>query len=187
MKIIVERLATRPWAVAAAAISVAALLLVLATTAGAGPIAGPQATKDPRELGPGHNPAPLSAGSLPPKSLTTPSPWVSPQPVPGIVQSRQAPFPSSQYSIENQWFDQIGSGYVVVYAGSDGQVSDQGLLVVESLDANQKRVGSLEVYRTPIKVGALRVTAAQTGVLTLQATTGAVFLFDVSKRTLRSG
>jgi|SRR5438309_4332300 len=179
----VERLSRR--LAVAAAVSGGVVFLALASLAGAGPITGPQALKDPREVGPSHNPAPSAAALLPAKSSTTPSPWVSPRPVPGIVQSRQAPFPSSLYSIQNQWFDQVGSGFVVVYAGNDGQQFDQGIAVVETLDASQRRIGSLEVYRTPTRAGALQIIAAENGVLTLRSTAGAMFSFAVSARTLQ--
>jgi len=148
--------------------------------------AAPQPSKDPREIGGDHNPAPRSSFSLASKADATPAPWVSPRPVPGIIESRQAPFFSSQYSIENQWFDVLESGFIVVYAGKDGDLADQGLVIVQILDAKQQRVGPSEVYRTPVRAGAIRIIGAQARVLLLQSITGATFTFDVIARKMQS-
>jgi len=165
---------------AVAAASESESLVVL----GDGP-AGPQSSKDPRETGGGHNPAPGNPFSLAAKSNARPTPWVSSPPIPGIIESRQAPFFSSQYSIQNQWFDVLESGFIVVYAGKDGD-TDQGLVIVQILDATQRRVGSSEVYRTPQRAGSVRIVSARGRVLLLQSIAGATFSFDVIARKMQS-
>ena len=169
---------------AIAALSALALVAVApGVILGTGPTATPRSSKDPSEIGPGHNPAPPPVSSLAAKLSTSPSPWVSRRPVPGIVQSRQAPFFSSQYSVQNSWFDVVGAGYVVVYAGNDGEIFDQGLVVVEILDADQHRLGALEIYRTPTRVGPLRIESAEGRVLTMRSSSGATFTFNATLRT----
>lgn len=113
---------------------------------------------------------------LPPR--TTPAPWPS-----GIFESRQAPFPAALYTITNQWQDVVSGMHVQVYAGAETSALSQGLVVVRTISPDLRMVQTA-TYRTAISDGALHIVASHGDQLTLTATKGASFIFDVVSRTL---
>jgi hypothetical protein len=94
-----------------------------------------------------------------------------------IVETGLAPF-SSAFLVENHWYESRSTGQVIVYAGARRTDLSQGILVVVVSDALNQN-GS---YLTPSRVGAVRVIAANGERLTLAASNGTEFTFDVTSR-----
>jgi hypothetical protein len=105
----------------------------------------------------------------------------------GIIDSGQAPFPAQQYQFENQWQDVVGGKHTNVWAGASGNDPQQGVIVVLTTSVDLTQTGSPEVFPTPSRTGALRITDAHGTVLTLVDSTGATFTFRVESRQLVAG
>jgi hypothetical protein len=117
-------------------------------------------------------PGPFAKGG-PPVKAATPEPWPE-----GIFETGQAPFPSSLY---HQWQANLREAHVQVYAGSEADDASQGVVVVRVTSLDLKTFTS-DAYRTPIKAGSVRIVGAEGERLTLAATGGTKFLFDVALR-----
>jgi hypothetical protein len=104
----------------------------------------------------------------------------------GIIEERQAPFPSSDVSVKNKWQMEIDGQLVIVYAGGQGADFDQnqGLLVVATQTLDGKKLGSKR-YNTPEKVGPVQIVAADGMLLTVAAENGRTFVFDVATATFQ--
>jgi hypothetical protein len=81
------------------------------------------------------------------------------------------------YNIENGWQDQINGVWVMVFAGSDPKDPQQGRLIIWPDHSKT------ETVKTPLKAGAVRITAVSNFQLTLQSKDGSVFYFDIPGRT----
>ena len=116
----------------------------------------------------------------PPARPATPEPqWRS-----GIIDSGLAPFPSSLYTIVNQWQDIVAGKHVNVYAGADANDPQQGLLVVQTTPLDESESSPPDVYRAADRVGSLEIVRAEGAVLTLQAGNGSTYRFVVATRQL---
>lgn len=115
-------------------------------------------------------PAPPAPGSLPERPR-------------GIIAESQAPLSSEDVKVDNQWQDQMGGEWVHAYAGVAAHDPTQGVVVVLA-----KSGGG--TYPTPSRSGSVHFTSANATVnatrLTLEATTGATFVFDVTTRAFVS-
>ncbi len=114
-------------------------------------------------------------GTAPLKTPPTTEAW----PV-GIIDGEgPSPLPAEVFVTHNAWQDLVDGHHVTVYAGSERGDPSQGVLVVfvTSLDLQTHRLG---LYRTPARVGALRVVAADAPRLTLVSTSGRLVAFDVA-------
>lgn len=135
--------------------------------------------------------APRSVNPVPARDRVAKPVNATSQPEPewrrGIIDSGQAPFPSQQYRFENQWQDVVGGKHTNVWAGAAGADPQQGVVVVSTTSLDLTQTGSAEVFRTPSRTGALRITDAHGMVLTLVDATGAMFTFRVESRQLVAG
>ena len=103
----------------------------------------------------------------------------------GIVDDVQGALPTSTARLLNAWQGRAGGGFVSVYAGAAAGDADQGVVVVVTLeDARHPTLGQ-QLVKTPSRSGALRVTAANGSLLTLQAEGGTSFTFDIAARRFR--
>lgn len=101
---------------------------------------------------------------------------------------------SGHYLIENQWWETIGSQWIRVYAGAqrgDG-ANDlpkpwQGMVFVSVLGLDGTMLPDGGSYKTPKKVGSVKIVDAQGQRLVLKAEDGTLFYFDVPTRQFVSG
>jgi hypothetical protein len=119
-----------------------------------------------------------------PKTYAPPERPTEPAWVRGIIDSGQAPFPSSVYSFTNQWQDVVNGEHANVYAGSLRSDRSQGIVALEftAIDITGPATQG-GVYATPTRSGALRIVAASAGRLIVLAENGARFAFDLSTRS----
>jgi hypothetical protein len=109
-------------------------------------------------------------------------PGLAAAPPTGIVDDVQGALPTSTAQLLNAWQGRAGGGFVSVYAGATAGDANQGVVVVVTLeDARHPTLGQ-QLVKTPSRSGALRVTAANGSLLTLQAEGGASFTFDIAAR-----
>lgn len=128
-------------------------------------LAHPAPTKpaDPNALRP---PEPLQVQSLPRE--------------PGIVEGVAAPVSPDDFTTRNAWQGEVDGQWVWVYAGAHTYAPEQGALIVLPEGAVKE-----EWIEGPAGGGALRIVAAQEGVLRLEAANGVQLEFDLRTRTLR--
>jgi hypothetical protein len=117
----------------------------------------------------------------------TPGPILVPHAAAGagmIVENGQAPFPSSSYSFQNHWYEESVNSLTIYYAGALGKDPQQGVLVLEHMtpDFHQRLAGNGTAYKTPSRVGAVRIVGAQGEVLHLIAQDGSDLYFDAASR-----
>lgn len=139
--------------------------------------------KDMREFAAPRSVHPVPAQQRVPKPLTATS-RPEPEWQRGIVDTGQAPFPAREYRFENQWQDVVGGKHTNVWAGAAGDDPQQGVVVVLTTSLDLTQAGSPEVFPTPSRTGALRITDAHGTVLTLVSSAGATFTFHVESRQL---
>jgi|SRR5581483_9174787 len=95
-----------------------------------------------------------------------------------IVESDQAALPGLAFLGQNYWVEVVNpSTAIVAYAGQDRNDLLQGVVVVVATHTPPV------TYPTPAKAGAVHVVDASGERLTLQAASGATFIFDVASRT----
>ncbi|MDP9224327.1 MAG: hypothetical protein M3P18_10800 [Actinomycetota bacterium] len=130
--------------------------------------------------------APITGEPGPTKSLPyqTSSPEAPPT---GVIEAPSIPFPSSEVTVTNGWQGYVRGDFVQVYAGSDyGDTSDRGqgwVIVVTHITPDST---SGKTYDTPGKDGPVTIESTDSDVLTLKATDGTVFVFDVATDTYKS-
>jgi hypothetical protein len=98
----------------------------------------------------------------------------------GTVIETSDPPPGSDAVISNRWFERRAGGtFIVVYAGRDGTVTTDGLVLLYD--------GSPQVQRidAPVGHGALHIVGATGEVLDLQAADGATLKFDAASRSFK--
>ena len=113
--------------------------------------------------------------------MPTPLPQVQSERQEGILNGLLAPISPSSFSGTNQWQGYVNGQWTVVYAGADGQDTQQGLLwvAVES-------TGEFSRYPAGQPGGALTILSGQGAVLTLSDESGATLYFDVAARSYLS-
>jgi hypothetical protein len=84
------------------------------------------------------------------------------------------PLPGSQFQSTNAWFGLQGGTRVIVFAGASGADPAQGMVVVWALDQAPR------TYPTPVRGGAVRITAASGSLLTLTTAQGTHTGFDAA-------
>jgi len=112
--------------------------------------------------------------------VPTPETWPS-----GIFQRSIAPFPSSLYTIKNQWQNVVGGAHVQVYAGTETANPSQGIVAIVTTSLDLQTVQSA-TYPTPSADGAVQITAANGAQLTLTTTNGSSLTFNVVTHTFQS-
>lgn len=93
------------------------------------------------------------------------------------------PFPADALTVNNSWWDTSGDATVTVYAGALGDNDAQGAVIVTSSEGGAvpgTSGYSQTTYPTTSPDGPLTITSTNGWVLTLTASDGAVYEFDVS-------
>jgi hypothetical protein len=80
-----------------------------------------------------------------------------------------------QFDFVNYWVGQVGDGYVWVYAGTLDAEPDQGGVSVMPYGS-----GPSALFPTPKAVGAVKIISSEGALLTLEASDGSLFTFDVA-------
>jgi len=101
------------------------------------------------------------------------------------LQSNNAPFHGSLYTITSQWQNDVGGKHVQVYVGAETPFPSQGVVIVQITSLDLQTVRTV-TYLKPVTSGSLRIVAAQGSQLTLTAANGTSYVFDVVARTLLS-
>lgn len=125
----------------------------------------------------------IPPGSKDIKDVVRPTPAPGNLPL-GIIESGQAPLPSSLYKIENKWRGQLGSNYVTLYAGSLTEDPTQGVVFMQIMTKDLKQVPGGGPFLTPAKAGPVRVIAAK-GMHVSLGTRGSSQTFDFDVGTGR--
>lgn len=103
-----------------------------------------------------------------------------------IVDSGLAPFPSMEYTFENQWYEDKPDREIEVYAGADSDNPDQGLVVVVEIDSvGNPLPGSSGAFLTPQQLGSVHVIQADGERLFVQSIRGPRFIFNVATLSFR--
>ena len=98
----------------------------------------------------------------------------------GIFDEREAPFPAAEYTIQNRWQDDFGGRHVVAYAGSLGDGSEVGVVVLQIFSMDLSQV-STRRFDPPTGHGPLRIIGVSGHVLTIRAGDGTIDYFDVDR------
>ncbi|MCL4505820.1 MAG: hypothetical protein M1140_07340 [Chloroflexi bacterium] len=113
---------------------------------------------------------------------------------PGAIAQVQPPFSNSLYHIENSWYSDTASGtqrltaYAGNVAGPGGEITDQGVVVLQSLRFASTSTGpeiqivQTDAYTNTAGAGSLHITGADTSHLFLQSVGGQTFSFDLAGR-----
>jgi len=131
------------------------------------------------------DPAPPAAkdqsfSAIPVPATTGPSPDI---PAGTVSSELPPPFSSSDYLTVNGWWNQANGLDYDVFAGSLGGDASQGVVVVckePALGTTGSGDGSCAAFPTSRPTGALQIEGASAWTLTLQATSGATYSFDVA-------
>lgn len=130
----------------------------------------------------------------------TPPPYIAPAYIPHralgngtVLEEGNSMFPG-HYLIENQWWETVGDQWIRVYAGAqrgDG-LNDlpkpwQGILFVSPATLDGTFLPGGGMYKTPKKVGSVKIVDGQGERLVLKAEDGTLFYFDVPTRQFVSG
>lgn len=157
-----------------------------------GPLPWPLATMTAVEVGRATRQASYNVTPVPPNPhAPTPTEFsaapTAPLPFPHraagdgtIVENGQAPISSSIFRFQNYWYSESAGLTTTVYAGSEGQDPEQGVVLVMVMPAADSQ--AMAAVRTPTKAGAVRITDATGQILILQAANGQNFRFDVASR-----
>lgn len=118
---------------------------------------------------------------------TTENPSVSvppgtPEPVPTgiILGGAPAPVPASTFISVSLWQGWVGGRLVVVYAGADRQDPLQGRVLAFSVSSDLRSGTPIASYDTAVRAGPLAIAAANGSQLSLAASDGTRFSFDVA-------
>jgi len=93
-----------------------------------------------------------------------------------IVQTGMSTYPAQFYLFENQWYEGAPGRDIWVYAGELTQDPSQGVLGVQG---DGSAVALRGIYLTPSEDGSVHIVSAVGEQLTLQATDGTTFVFDL--------
>ena len=104
----------------------------------------------------------------------------APAPPTGIIDDVQGALPTSTDRLLNAWQGEVDGRLVTVYAGARAGDSAQGVVVVVGLERGNAARFSQDALATPSRSGAVRVIAAHAPLVTLRATSGAIFTLDVT-------
>jgi hypothetical protein len=125
------------------------------------------------------NPAPivpLASYPIPP-----PVPFVT-----GIFEDADAPFSTEEVLIKNRWQSLQNGSEITVYAGADAMDPEQGIAIIAAGAAYPAEPTAVSVL-TPVRAGAIRVVAAQSGLLLLTSATGSyVFTLNIASAAFTS-
>jgi hypothetical protein len=115
------------------------------------------------------------------QATTAPAaPAAAPAPPTGIIDDVQGALPTSTDRLLNAWQGEVDGRLVTVYAGARAGYSAQGVVVVVGLERGNAARFSQDALATPSRSGAVRVIAAHAPLVTLRATSGAIFTLDVT-------
>lgn len=96
----------------------------------------------------------------------------------GISDWLQPPFSPQEFSVSNQWNDQVDGVWLTAYAGALGDDPEQGAIIL--VDGQ----GTYFRYLLSQGSGAARFTAADGAVLTVETSAGSSYRLDMAALTL---
>lgn len=96
----------------------------------------------------------------------------------GIFEGQAGEFKPSQAKIQNRWQGIVNGDYVIVFAGSLANDSEQGIVYIQQISSD-KRSTTWTSYPTPEKSGAVHIVQAETFRLVLNTDGGNTLYFDV--------
>jgi hypothetical protein len=99
----------------------------------------------------------------------------------GIFETQEAPIPSGIIRVTSLWTRTVGDRQVSVYAGASVSDPAQGLLVVMKTDLYGRGM-TLDQYKAPQGLGALRVVAERGTRVSLRSEQGSTVEFDAVQR-----
>jgi hypothetical protein len=88
------------------------------------------------------------------------------------------PFSSADYLTNNSWSGTVDNEPITIFAGAVGGNSSQGVVIVESVNANGST--TLTPFVSPTANGTLTIESIKSNVLTLTSSGGGVFQFDAN-------
>jgi len=89
--------------------------------------------------------------------------------------------PSALGEIHNRWAVELPSQVIWVYAGAKpGATNDQGIVIVRIYDRTTGHIAEPVIYPTPQRAGSVKIVDGTGMQLTLQASNGTLFYFDVT-------
>ncbi len=92
----------------------------------------------------------------------------------GIIDDPTVPFSPQEYRIENAWQEKVGDKYVLVFAGAETSDPQQGVLIVVT-----ENPLSFRYYKTPSKLGSVKITDFRSFQLVIQTKDKHDFYFDI--------
>ncbi len=159
--------------IAVSALVVLAATIALALRDGNGPAAAGTPQPSPTGTVGAATPAPNYPSTL--AAIKTNIPEVTAARQTGIF-AADAGFYNQGYAMQNAWQRQVNGSWAFVDAGARIDDPDQGV-IFSRWELPGVTIGRF--INTPVKAGSVRVTAEQNNRLTLQATNGTLFYFDV--------
>lgn len=129
---------------------------------------------------PGYTVAPKTGGFVP---IQVPAVSSGNVPAGTISNELFGPFSSEMYDTNNGWWNETDTTVYDAYAGSFGSDHLQGVVVVFASprnDITQTGPVSLRAFPTASQDGALTIESADGWILTLQASDGTTYTFDVA-------
>jgi len=100
----------------------------------------------------------------------------------GIFPGDEGLFKPSQALIKNYWQDKVGEQYIQVFAGSDGENPQQGLVIVVITQEDLVQ-SSTEFYPAAADSGSLQIVDASADLVRMQNPSGNIVCFSLSART----
>jgi hypothetical protein len=124
--------------------------------------------------------------SLPPSSEPPFSPYKQVPAGDGFIVESDLGLPGQSDAVyANDWYEVTSTGVTEVYAGGRQSDPSVGFLDVITWDADHANIIRSGEYETPQKHGVVTISGATTDVLTVTASDGATFTFDVSALSYR--
>jgi hypothetical protein len=166
-------------------------ILLLAVAGGAVAVAAPPQKLLPKPNGDAQVQQALATARRHPRPKTAPAARPVPQPPPvrpvGIVEMRQGPFPATDFAVKNLWRGQVGTSWLLVYAGTErgrAGAPDRAAIRVfaETPDLHTTLIGTFPVKN---EAQAVRVARASGNIVELQTEGGSKVSFDLLTRQFK--
>lgn len=112
-------------------------------------------------------------------------PTLPPQPTPdikmtGLLNYSDDPYPGAYAVMKNEWIDTVNGTLTAIYAGHYTEHPEQGFVAVQT-GKMMNHDYAIKEYPSPVKEGALRITAANYPLFTIQTAKGTILTFNLQK------
>jgi hypothetical protein len=97
------------------------------------------------------------------------------------IMDKEAPPGVNDIMVSNIWRGTLGNQKISLYAGVKVDDAEQGAVVLDIMDENNKTIVFKEL-NTPDKAGAVKVVKESGGVITLESDNGVTFTFNVNNQ-----